>query len=192
MKKTIAWILVAIASLLVCGAFIVGCGSIASSTNSAPVKTPAQSGTSQQAKESKKVTPEPTKPDTLKLGDTSSLGGWQMQVVSAKATMGGEYDGGSLKAGQIYLVVHVVAKNETGVSQTAFPMYMLTLKDSTGQSYTMGYVSTAQMPPTGAVANGEQVQGDITYIVPQNVHAFQYDFTPSFVDATTLTWTFQA
>jgi hypothetical protein len=147
-----------------------------------------QQSTSQQTapapkKETPQVQPQQQSPVVGKPYDT---GDWQVTVNGTSTSMGSDFE--QAKAGNQYLVVHVTLKNTSGSVQMASSLGMWSLKDSTGQTYTETFLSSAKSAPDGKVAVGGTIAGDLVYEVPANQHTYTIQFTPDLGSDTLIEW----
>lgn len=142
---------------------------------------PTQAGQQATAAPTTAPTTAPTQPSSTsgphKIGDVVSIDNWQISVLNAKISHGGQYDTFQ-HAGDVYLEIDVVVTNQTGQSQNFSSLLSCTLKDSTGQSYNSTFASDAPSSPDGAVTNGGKLRGTVVYEVPATMHSFEFDVAP--------------
>ena len=144
-------------------------------TNAPATSAPTQAG--QQSTPTSAPTQGSSSSGTHKLGDVVSIDNWQVSVISAKISHGGQYDTPQ-HAGDVYLEIDVSVVNQTGQSQTFSSLLNFTLKDSTGQKYDQAFVSDAPSSPDGTVPNGGKLRGTVVYEVPPTMHTFEFDVAP--------------
>lgn len=68
-----------------------------------------------------------------------------------------------------YLTVDVYIKNKSGKTLEFFPVSQTYIKDSSGQTYSVGAAMVKQPFQAGDVVSGDQVKGQIAYQVPKNI-----------------------
>ncbi len=136
----------------------------AQTTQAAPTSAPTQPASSSSS-------------GSHKVGDVVTIDNWQVSVLSARISHGGQYDTPQ-HAGDVYLEIDVSVVNQTGQSQTFSSLLSFTLKDSTGQKYDEAFVSDASSSPDGNVPSGGKLRGTVAYEVPPTMHSFEFDVAP--------------
>lgn len=134
-------------------------------------------------------TPVPTSPpakhfsvgQTVKVGDT-----WQMQILSAKMSTGSQFV--KPKAGNVYLIVTVSAKNLSSSEQVISSLVQFHLQDSSGQQYQIALDPDAGATLDGKVEAGSPRRGVLTYEVPKGTKSFTLGFENSIVDSGQTIW----
>lgn len=169
-------LLLFLAILALVSAFL-ACGSTASGTDTGTAVTPNATTIGATPTQAAK---------TWKVGDLVAIGGWEVQVHSAKTAQGGEFS--TLKSGDVYLLIDVTVTNKTGQSQTFSSIGQFSVKDATGQTYTQTIDTDAPNAPDGAVANGSKLRGTLAYEVPSTQKQFELGFLPSYGTSDQATW----
>lgn len=123
-----------------------------------------------------------------KVGETVTGSTWQVAVANVKIdTKGDQFT--QPKAGDVFVVVHVVVKNVSGQSETLSSLGNFTFRDTNGNTFTeeigLGDKYTA---PDGAVNDGEQLQGDLVYQVPTGTKDYILYFQESSFGSSIAEW----
>jgi hypothetical protein len=100
---------------------------------------------------------------------------WTVTLNGVTTSKGTQFD--APKAGNTFLVVNVTLKNTSTSNQTVSSLLMFSLHDNTGQKYDEDI--TFGGSPDGAVAAGGIIRGSIAYEVPNNIHDFVLQCTPT-------------
>lgn len=168
---------VIVLGLAFCGisAYIGGKAVTAVSTQ---VATDATQGTTSSA-------PATSGGQTYKVGQTATVGGWEVTVKSVKTSKGDDIT--TPKAGDVYLLVDVALVNKTGQSQTFSSLLAFTLSDQGGQKYDQTIVDGAPAGPDGQVANGAPTRGTIAFEVPASAKSFTLSVSPDLSDSVDFT-----
>ena len=133
------------------------------------VNTTATTGNTQ-------ATTAPATQSTFKVGQVVSVANtWQITVLSAKTSAGSQFNTPQ-KAGDLFMLITVSAKNISGQSQTMSSIGQWNLQDSTGQKYNIGIDTDAGAGLDGPVANGMPIKGALVYEVPKTVKSFTLSF----------------
>lgn len=117
----------------------------------------------------------------VKVGDT-----WQIVVNSAKESAGSTYF--KPKAGNVYLIVAISAKNLSASEQVLSSLVQFHLQDTSGQEYQIALDPDAGAILDGKVEAGAPRKGVLVYEIPQSVHALTLGFESSVVDQGQTIW----
>ncbi len=112
-----------------------------------------------------------------KIGDVVTAGSWNVSVNSVTSSQGNGFLSAP-QAGDVYLVIDITLKNTATTSQSSSTLVQWKLSDAQGQQYDEDILYSARSPE-GSIAPGQQVHGPIAYEVPQNIHSYTLQFTPS-------------
>ena len=68
-----------------------------------------------------------------------------------------------------YITIDIYIKNKSGKTLEFYPVSQTYIKDSYGQTYSVGPAMVKQPYQVGNIASGDQVKGEIAYQVPKNI-----------------------
>lgn len=149
------------------------------STNSGKGGTPTTSATS--ATKESRTEPAVTPTGANKVQQPVNLDNWTIIVNKVSTSKGSEFNQPQ-KPGDVFLLVDVSLKNNTGSSQTVSSLVLFSLKDASGQAYNGTFDTDAPDTPNGNLPAGQLLRGTIPYEVPATLHDFLFSFSPSLAD----------
>lgn len=130
----------------------------------------------------------PTSATTFKVGQSVSVGStWQITVLSARTSTGSQFN--APKAGNVFLIVTISAKNISSQSQDMSSLAQWNLADTSGQKYNATIDPDAGATLDGAVASGMPSKGVIVYEVPKSTHNFTLSFQSDITSSDQTIWT---
>lgn len=105
---------------------------------------------------------------TYKAGKTISSRDYDVRIDSVTR---GNGEKGSLNPGEgrTYLIVTLYVKNKTSKVLPLYPVSQTYIKDSQGQTYSIGPAMVKQPFLAGDLAPGDQIKGEIAYEIPSNI-----------------------
>lgn len=149
------------------------------STNSGKGGTPTTSATSATKESRTELAVTPT--GANKVQQPVNLDNWTITVNKVSTSKGSEFNQPQ-KPGDVFLLVDVSLKNNTGSSQTVSSLVLFSLKDASGQAYNGTFDTDAPDTPNGNLPAGQLLRGTIPYEVPATLHDFLFSFSPSLAD----------
>lgn len=119
---------------------------------------------------------QPATQSDFKVGQVVSVANtWQVTVLSAKTSAGGQYN--TLQhAGDLYLVVTISVKNISSQNQEMSSALLWNLQDPTGQKYDITIDPDAGATLDGTVSVGRLLKGVIAYEIPKSIKNFTLTF----------------
>lgn len=150
------------------------------STNSGKGGTPTTTSATSATKESR-TEPAVTPTGANKVQQPVNLDNWTITVNKVSTSKGSEFNQPQ-KPGNVFLLVDVSLKNNTGSSQTVSSLVLFSLKDASGQAYNGTFDTDAPDTPNGNLPAGQLLRGTIPYEVPATLHDFLFSFSPSLAD----------
>ena len=108
------------------------------------------------------------KVQTYKPGNTYSNRDYDVRI---DAISRGSGEKGSLNPGEgkTYLIVTLYVKNKSNKSLPLYPVTQTYIKDSQGQTYSIGPAIVKQPFLAGDLSAGDQVKGELAYEIPDNL-----------------------
>ena len=109
-----------------------------------------------------------SKVQTYKAGKTITSSDYDVRIDSISRGSG---EKGSLNPGEgkTYLIVNLYVKNKTSKVLPLYPVTQTYIKDSQGQTYSIGPAIVKQPFLAGDLAPGDQVKGELAYEIPSNL-----------------------
>ena len=167
------WILIAALILVYIGN--VTSGSSASSTNtvSTSFTTPVPNQPTPNSAQSD------TYPDgNYKVGRTATVNSMDATVSNVRTSYGTAYD--SLHSGDVYLIIDVTVKNNTGSVQSAINGNF-SLIDTNSKQYTTTFTGMSNIQSINIInlQDGAKTEGQIVYEVPESMKKFTLIYEPN-------------
>ena len=108
-------------------------------------------------------------------GKTYSNSNYDVRIDSVSRSSG---EKGSLNPGdgKTYLIVNLYVKNKTNKILPLYPVTQTYIKDSKGQTFSIGPAIVKQPFLAGDLQPGDQIKGELAYIVPNTVQDLQFYF----------------
>lgn len=163
-------------------AFLVGCvlllAACGSSTTTGGGGTASTSTPTAAPTPAPTPTPSPTPLPAAAIGQPVSVGNLTLTVNSAMPVAS---DSEFITPDHAqFLLVHVTVEN-MGSSETTISSFDFDLRDETGQTYSVSYLSPGGTPdmPSGTVDPGDRIAGGLVYDVPTG-HTFRLYFRPGY------------
>jgi hypothetical protein len=131
-------------------------------------------------------TPTPTTPPNPHgdIGVSQQSGIWDVTVDSITTSQGEDYN--QPKAGDVFVIVLLTAKNTDSATQT-ISVIDFTLRSSDGTTYSFAFLSNVPAI-SGDVLSGQQIKGGEVFEVPASVHDFELQFDADFDPNNTVQW----
>lgn len=120
--------------------------------------------------------------DTVQVGNI-----YDIQIMSVKTATGSQFFQPQ-KAGDVYLVFVIKAKNISSQEQAVSSLLNFTLLDTNGQKYTETIYPDAGATFDGKIEPGSLLQGSIVYEVPSSAKNFTLAFQASLIDQGQVIW----
>ena len=80
--------------------------------------------------------------------------------------------------GHEYVIVNVTFENKSNEEQNVSTLLQMSLRDDTGQRYTIAFGSNAESTPDGSIAPGDKLRGDVPFEVPTTATGLVFVFDP--------------
>lgn len=105
---------------------------------------------------------------TYKAGKVYSNSSYDVRIDNVARGSG---EKGSLNpgAGKTYLIVTLYVKNKTNKVLPLYPVTQTYIKDSQGQTYSIGPAMVKQPFLAGDLSAGDQIKGELAYEIPTNL-----------------------
>jgi hypothetical protein len=84
------------------------------------------------------------------------------------------------KAGHEYVVLDLTYENTTAKETAVSSLISASVKDSSGQKYTMALGGTDKSAPDGSIAPGDRSRGEVSFEVPTGASGLVFTFDPIF------------
>jgi hypothetical protein len=110
------------------------------------------------------------------VGDTLETAGLRVTLNDVRRSAGGDFF--KPKAGNVYVVLDLTFENTTDNEAAVSSLLSASLKDSTGQKYTLALGGTDKSAPDGSIAPGDRSRGEIAFEVPATATGLVYTFDP--------------
>ena len=110
------------------------------------------------------------------VGETRETAGLRVTLNGVRRSAGGDFF--KPKAGNVYVVLDLTFENATGDEAAVSSLLSASLKDSTGQKYTLALGGTDKSSPDGSIAPGDRSRGEIAFEVPAAAAGLVYTFDP--------------
>ena len=105
---------------------------------------------------------------SYKAGKTYSNNNYDVRIDNVTRGSG---EKGSLNpgAGKTYLIITLYVKNKTNKTLPLYPVTQTYIKDSAGQTYSIGPAMVKQPFLAGDLIAGDQIKGELAYEIPTNL-----------------------
>jgi hypothetical protein len=110
------------------------------------------------------------------VGETLETAGLRVTLNDVRRSAGGDFF--KPKAGNLYVVLDLTFENTTDNEAAVSSLLSASLKDSTGQKYTLALGGTDKSAPDGSIATGDRSRGEIAFEVPTTATGLVYTFDP--------------
>jgi hypothetical protein len=152
-----------------------GTSGTASSTgaNANPGRQAASGSTGTEAK----ATPvQNAAPSIGSVGSTLETAGLRVTLNSVRRHSGGQFF--KPDAGHEYIVLDLTYENTTDREVAVSSLLSASVKDSTGQKYTLALGGTDKSAPDGSIAPGDRARGEIAFEVPVDAAGLVVTYDP--------------
>lgn len=124
------------------------------------------------------ATPEP--PKEFKVGDAVKIGDSVLMVLGWSEVAGDQFS--KPDEGNKFIAVDVLFVNTSNSSASISSMLQTSLKDETGQKYTIDFMATTATKkdaPDGELSAGERIRGTVGFQIPQDAKGLEFVFDAS-------------
>ena len=123
-----------------------------------------------------------TKDPIYEVGDIISINDTILVVLGWDQPLGGDFNPPA--EGKKYLVVDVMLANQRENSFSISPVFQMTLKDSTGQKYSVNgkaNIASGSNTPNGEINPGEVLRGKVGFHVPEDLVNFVFIYEANLI-----------
>lgn len=111
----------------------------------------------------------------LAIGTTGETAGLKVTVTGVRRDEKGLLDA---SAGMEYVIINVAFENTTKEDQAVSSLLSMSVKDSTGQKYTIALGADNKTSPDGTVPVGGKLQGEAAYEIPKTATGLVFTYDP--------------
>ncbi|HET9495630.1 MAG TPA: DUF4352 domain-containing protein [Chloroflexia bacterium] len=145
-------------------------------SNAGPTVASGETGSTDS--EAKMPAPQNAAPSTGSVGSTLETAGLRVTLNSVTRSSGGQFF--KPDAGHEYIVLDLTYENTTDREVAVSSLLSASVKDSTGQKYTLALGGADKSSPDGSIAPGDRARGEIAFEVPVDATGLVFTFDPIF------------